>query len=381
MRLAFFITLILTLAAAGCDRASKAAESSAPPPTLLIAPEDVVTVRPLAVSSGPLITGTIQPDRKADLRAEISAVVLAVLKENGQPVKKGDLLVRLDDMAIRDSLVSSQEAQRTATQAFEQAERQFQRLSTLRASGMVSAQQMEDAEIRRNTTQSDLSAAGARVAQARQQLQRTESRAPFDGLVSDRKVSAGDTVQIGRELVKVIDPAHLRFEGLVSSDALSSVKPGQAVNFRVNGWGAQEFNGRIRLVAPAANPTTRQVEVLVDIEGSVPARMAGLYAEGRIEAASSVALMIPSSSVVRDGERAFAWKVQGAALRKVALSLGERDVRRGDFAVQSGVADGDQLLRHPVATLKDGQTVSSTAPAGGLGASNSASAASAPIVR
>ncbi|WP_238587708.1 efflux RND transporter periplasmic adaptor subunit [Caenimonas sp. SL110] len=380
MRLVLFLTLSLTLALAGCDRASKAAENSAPPPRLLIAPEDVVTVRPLAVSSGPLITGTIQPDRKADLRAEISAVVLAVLKENGQPVKKGDLLVRLDDTAIRDSVISAQEAQRTAGQAFEQAERQFQRLSTLRASGMVSAQQMEDAEIRRNTTQSDLSAARARMVQARQQLQRTEARAPFDGLVSDRKVSAGDTVQVGKELVKVIDPAHLRFEGLVSSDALSSVKPGQAVNFRVNGWGAQEFNGRIRLVAPAANPTTRQVEVLVDIEGAVPARMAGLYAEGRIEAASSVALMIPSSSVVRDGERAFAWKVQGAALRKVALSLGERDVRRGDYAVQSGVADGDQLLRHPVATLKDGQSVSNTVPAGGSAASASA-AASAPIVR
>ncbi len=382
MRLAIFITLILTLASAGCDRASKAAQSPAAAPPLLIAPEDVVTVRSSAVSSGPLITGTLQPDRKADLRAEISAVVLAVLKENGQPVKKGDLLVRLDDMAIRDNLTSLQEAERTATQAFEQAERQFQRLSTLRASGMVSAQQMEDAEIRRNTAQSDLSAARTRVVQARQQLQRTEARAPFDGLVSDRKVSAGDTVQAGKELVKVIDPAHLRLEGLVSSDALSSVKPGQAVNFRVNGWGTQEFNGRIRLVAPAANPTTRQVEVLVDIDGAVPARMAGLYAEGRIEAASSVALMIPASSVVRDGERTFAWKVQGAAIRKVALSLGPRDVRRGDYAVQSGVADGDQLLRHPVATLKDGQAVSNTAPAGNPAASDSASAAaSAPIVR
>ena len=65
----------------------------------------------------------------------------------------------------------------------------------------------EDAEIRRNTTQSDLAAAKTRVVQATQQLQRTEARAPFDGIVSDRKVSAGDTAQIGKELVKVIDPS------------------------------------------------------------------------------------------------------------------------------------------------------------------------------
>ena len=64
MRLAFFITLILTVASTGCDRASKAAQSPAAPPPLLIAPEDLVTVRSSALSSGPLITGTLQPDRK-----------------------------------------------------------------------------------------------------------------------------------------------------------------------------------------------------------------------------------------------------------------------------------------------------------------------------
>jgi membrane fusion protein (multidrug efflux system) len=378
-----FLTLTMTLALAGCDRSAQATAKTAPAaaPALLIAPEDTLTVRPATVSAGPLITGTIQPDRRADLRAEVSAVVLAVLKENGQAVKKGDLLVRLDDTSIRDSLVSSQEAERTAGQAFEQAERQFQRLSTLRASGMASAQMMEDAEIRRNQTQSDLSAAKARVVQARQHLQRTEARAPFDGIVSERKVSAGDTAQIGKELLKVIDPSSLRFEGLVSSDALSTVKSGQRVAFRVNGWGTQDFSGSIRLVAPTANPTTRQVEVLVDIEGTVPGRMAGLYAEGRIEAASSVALMIPASSVVRDGERAFAWRIKGMTLQKVALTLGDRDLRSGDYVVKSGVAEGDQLLRHPVATLKDGQAVKAPQSAGGGAAASASAAASAPVVR
>ncbi|HSH89924.1 MAG TPA: efflux RND transporter periplasmic adaptor subunit [Ramlibacter sp.] len=380
-QLAYFLVITLSVALAGCQRGSNAEAKSAgaAPPALLIAPEDVITVHPAAVSAGPLITGSIQPDRRADLRAEVSAVVLAVLKENGQPVKKGDLIVRLDDTSIRDSLISAQEAERAAGQAYEQAERQFQRLTTLRASGMASAQQMEDAEIRRNSTHSDVAAAKTRVVQARQQLQRTEARAPFDGIVSDRKVSAGDTAQVGKELVKVIDPSSLRLEGLVSSDALSSVRAGQSVAFRVNGWGTQEFAGRIRLVAPTANAATRQVEVLVDINGEVPARMAGLYAEGRIEASTTTALMIPSSTVVRSGEQAFAWRVKGAALQKVPVTLGERDVRRGDYIVKTGLADGDQLLRHPVATLKDGQAVTATTSAGSAAAASAA--ASAPIVR
>ena len=282
---------------------------------------------------------------------------MAVHKDNGQAVQRGDLLVRLDDTSIRDGLLSAQEAERAASQAFDQAQRQSQRMKTLREQGMASAQQLEDAEIRRNTAQSDLSAARTRLVAARQQLQRTEVRAPFDGIVAERKVSAGDTAQV---LLKVIDPRSLRFEGLVSSDAIQSVKVGQAVSLRVNGYGKQEFGGRVKFVSPTANPTTRQVEVIVEIPGDAPARLAGLYAEGRIEASSSSALMIPESAIARDGERSFAWRINGAALQKVALTLADRDLRTGNYVVKAGLADGDRLLRHPVATLKDGQAVKDT---------------------
>ena len=71
----------------------------------------------------------MQPERRADLHAEVSAVVVAVLRENGDPVKKGDLLVRLDDTSIRDSLMSATASEKAAVQAYEQAERQFQRMT------------------------------------------------------------------------------------------------------------------------------------------------------------------------------------------------------------------------------------------------------------
>jgi membrane fusion protein, multidrug efflux system len=347
----------LSLALVACGRLGGQAEAvPAAPPPLLLAQEDVFTLRPAALSAGPLITGSIQPERKADLRAEVSSVVLAVLKDNGQPVRRGELLVRLDDTSIRDALVSAEEALRVATQALEQAQRQLERLKTLRASGMASAQQVEDAEIHRNSTQGDLSAAKARVVQARQQLERTQARAPFDGIVAERKVSAGDTAQLGKELLKVIDPGSLRLEGLVTAESVQGIHPGQPVSFRVNGYGTQDFAGRIRLVSPSANPATRQVEVLVDILGEAPPRLAGLYAEGRVEATGGTALLVPASAIVREGDRAFAWRLQGGAVHKVALTLGERDPRRGDWIVRGGLADGDRLLRHPLGTLRDGQS-------------------------
>jgi membrane fusion protein (multidrug efflux system) len=350
-------------AAAAADGKPVAAQA----PVLLSA-EDLITVRSNALASGPSITGSVQPERRADLRAEVSAVVLQVLKENGDPVRRGDLIVRLDDTSIRDTLTSAEASATAAVQAYEQAERQYQRVVKLRESSLVSTQQVEDAEIRRNTAQSDREAARTRVVTARQQLQRTEVRAPFDGIVSDRKVSVGDTAQIGKELVRVIDPHSLRFEGLVSADNIGEVKAGQRVMFRVHGFADRDFTGTIARVNPAANATTRQVEVLVTFaDQKQQPDVAGLYAEGHVETRQTTAITIPATALVREGDAAFAWRVSDRALQKVSLSIGDRDPRSGEFVLKNGLSEGDKLLRYPTTTLQNGQRVE-MAPAGGSSA-------------
>ncbi len=351
------LPLALALVLAACGKEAPKADKAAAAPPLLLAAEDMVAVKSAALASGPSITGSVQPERRADLRAEVSAIVLQVLRENGDAVRRGELLVRLDDTAIRDGLASAESASRAAAQAHDQAVRQFDRMTTLRASGMASAQQLEDAEVRRNNALSDLEAARTRAVLARQQLQRTEVRAPFDGIVSDRKVSAGDTAQVGKELLKVMDPASMRFEGLVSADHIGAVKAGQNVTFRVNGYPDQEFTGKVRRVNPAANATTRQVEVLVDFTGKAQPRLAGLYAEGRLETATASGLTLPATAVVRDGDRASAWRVAESKVRKVTLDVGERDARTGDYVLKAGLAEGDLVIRHPSALLKEGQAV------------------------
>jgi multidrug efflux pump subunit AcrA (membrane-fusion protein) len=331
------VSLISLFALTGCG---KGAVGNTPEKDatakMQLAPEDVLTVASTALASGPSITGSIEPERRADMRAEVSAVVLAVLKENGDPVKKGDLIVRLDQTAIRDSLTAAEASANAADQAYEQAERQYQRMATLIKTGVVSTQQLE----------------------------RTEVRAPFDGVISDRKVSAGDTAAIGKELVKVIDPTSLRFEGLVSADSIGQVKAGQSVWFKVHGYSSDEFTGVITRVNPAANVTTRQVEVLVAFDDAQKQpNVAGLYAEGHVETQSSSTLSLPSASIVNEGDNAFAWRVNGAKLQKVALTLGDRDPRTGSFALRGGLAEGDKVLRFPNSSLKDGQEVQTAAEA------------------
>jgi membrane fusion protein, multidrug efflux system len=364
-------------AASGATPSGPAAPAKAAA-VLLLAPEDVRVVYATLRATGPVISGSLQPEKRADLRAEVAATVQQVLKDNGELVRAGDLIVRLDDTAIRESLLSAEESVRAATQALEQTERQVSRLRTLQGQGMSSMQALEDAEVRRNSANSELVAARARVASARQQLRRTEVRAPFAGVVSARQVSAGDTAQVGRELVKVIDPGSLRFEGLVSADRLQELKLGQVVSFRVNGFGDQLFAGKVRRVDSAANATTRQVAVLVSFDGAQAApRVAGLFAEGRIETGGAQQLMLPEGTVLRSGDAAHVWKLGQGQVQKVPVKLGERDPRSGEFPVLSGLSSGERVLRSPASTLVDGQKFELAKPAATLAATPAATPAPA----
>ena len=368
--------LVLAIASSlvACGKDSKAPEGKDNKPTqLTVAQEDVLTIQSDSVASGPVITGSIEPERRADLRAEVSAIVLQVLKENGEPVKRGDVLVRLDETSIRDTLMSAEDAQRASSLALDQANRQLERLKTLSASGMTSAKALDDAEMARNNAMSELSGSKSRVATARQQLARTTVRAPFDGIVSERKVSNGDTANIGKELVKVIDPTSMRFEGAVSADSVSSVKVGQKVNFRVNGYANQEFAGTVKRIDPAANPVTRQVEVLVGFADNAQPRVAGLYAEGRVDAAATDALMLPESALVRVGDSSHTWRIKDKTLSKVKLVVGARDARTGNVEIKQGLAAGDVVLRSPTSNLKDGQKVDM--PSARVASANGAGAA------
>lgn len=349
------VALLFALTACGGEAPTDAKPKPAAP--LQLVAEDVLVLDTQSLAQGPVVSGSLQPELRADLRAEVAGVVLEVLKDNGDSVAKGDLLIRLDPTAIRDKLLSAQEAERAAAVAMEQSERQLKRMQSMAGQGLVATEALENAEAKRNQAQSDLASARARVVEARQQLEKTEVRAPFDGVVGARVVSAGDTAQIGKELLTVLDVATMRFEGHIAADQVGRVQPGAAVGFRVNGYPDRRFDGQVQRVNPVADAATRQVQVLVSLPKTDVTWVAGLYAEGRIDVASRPALLVPESAVVNEGDTHSVWQVQDGVLHKVAIQLGERDERLGRYEVLSGLSTGAQVLRHPLGAMKDGATV------------------------
>jgi membrane fusion protein (multidrug efflux system) len=357
----FSVALCLGLSGTlvACKKPDSEADKKPAAVAISLGNEDILQLGTSEHGNGPVISGSLQPEIRADLRAEVAAMVIKVHKENGELVRKGDLLVSLDSSVLRDNLNSADESMRAAAQSLDGAERQYQRMKSLQAQGMVSTQGLEESENKRNSAQSEFVASKARMAAAKQQLDRTEVRAPFQGVVSARKASAGDTAQIGKELIQVIDPSSMRFEGQVSADQMSVLKLGQRVNFRINGVaqsGDQLGNrGTIKRIDGAANPVTRQVSVIVEISGKDRPPVVGLFAEGVIETSTKSVLMISESSLRREGDKVFAWVLDGDKIVKRNIQLGDRDTRLGEWVVNSGLVASDKILRTTSSSLKDGQ--------------------------
>src|SRR5258708_39878900 len=110
-------------------------------------------------------------------------------------------------------------------------------------------------------------------------------------------VNAGDFVAPGNPAYTIINPSTMRLEASVPAEALSAIRQGAPVEFSVNGYATRRFIGRISSINPVADPSTRQVRVIVTIPNQGGTLVSGLFAEGRVSAESRTSAGVPPTAV------------------------------------------------------------------------------------
>lgn len=320
------------------------AQGPPPPQAVTIGPESVARVERGEVRTGPLISGELHPEREATVRAEVGGAILEVRVDEGQPVRRGALIARIEARALDDTRMSAQSAVRSAEQALGVAEREAARTETLVKGGALAERDLEAARNAVAAARAQLADARARLASAERQLGDTVIRAPITGIVSDRPVNQGDVVAPGTPLVTIIDPSSMRLDASVPSAALPSLRVDQPVEFRVRGYGEQLFTGHIERISPAADPVTRQVPIYVSVPNTAGRLIAGLFAEGRITSETRTGLVVPSAAVETEGSSSWVLRVRDGKAERVAVEVGLTDEARGRVELRSGVAEGDVLL-------------------------------------
>ncbi len=339
------LLMAAALLVAACGREKRAPrEAPAEAQVTVLGPESIVVVDSVELRTGPAISGTLQPDVQAQVRAEVTGTVLQTYVEQGQRVAKGTALARIDDRAVEDAYRSAQSQVRSAEANRDVARRNAERAQALSKAGAIADRDLEQAESQATAAEAQLADAQARLASAEKTLGYTRVTSPITGVVSERQASAGDVMQVGDALFTIVDPRTLRLQGTVPAEQVGELKSGAPVQFTVTGYRGRTFSGRIDRVNPTADPATRQVRVYVSIPNSEQSLVAGLYAEGQVGAAIRRALLAPANAVDQRGVMPTVLRLRGGRAEQVQVALGIRDPAKDRLEIRSGVARGDTLI-------------------------------------
>jgi len=356
------LTLAATMAAAaGCRRGDANAEPAGNQ-SVVIGPENIVVVTEQEIRTGPALSGALAPEREATIRAELSAPVVETLIDQGQRVAAAQLLIRLDDAAIRDQVLSARSAVTTAQANLTVAQHEQDRNEALLKAGAIAERMVEQSRAQVTAARAQLATAQAQLASADKQASNTRITAPFAGIVSARQVNAGDVVSPGTALVTVVDPSTMRLEASVPAEALGAVRLGAPVDFSVTGYPNRHFTGRVTRVNPIADPATRQVRIIASLPNTGGTLVGGLFAEGRVSSESHRAPIVPQSAVDERGLRPSVVRLKNGRTEKTEVSLGLRDAATETVEVTQGVATGDTVLLGAARGISAGTPVKVSAP-------------------
>jgi RND family efflux transporter MFP subunit len=343
------------LAAVACG--GRDATVTARPAVIELGAENVAIVRIDTVRAGPVMSGTLNPVRTAQLRSQLAGSVLQTYAEQGQHVAANQLLARIDATAIRDAYRSAQSGVAAAQLAATVAAAQGRRYDTLFAAGAISDHDRELIAEQAAQAETQRANAAAQLAQVKQQLDAADVRSPFVGVVSARDVNVGDVIQPGMPLYAVVDLTALQLEASVPADRIAAVRVGAPLTFLLNGYGSRTFAGRITRINPVADPSTRQVSVYAELPNPGGALVGGLFATGRIVTTTVEGLSIPAAALDTRGLRPSVLRVRHGAVERVDVAVGLRDDLAERLEITSGVAAGDTLLLGQAQALSPGTMV------------------------
>jgi membrane fusion protein, multidrug efflux system len=352
---------LLLIAAAGCKR-DNADAANATPTGMVVGPENIAVVKAQTITSGPALSGTLMPVEQANVRAEVGGSVLQTLVEQGQRVARGQTLARIDDSAIRDQALSAQSAVTTAQSTVDIDRKDLTRDQTLNKAGAIADRDVERAQNTLSGAEAQLANAKAMLANARKQLDKTNIVSPFAGVVSARQVSAGDVVQPGGALYTVVNPSTMQLEASVPADALSDVHIGDAVAFSVNGYPDRQFVGHVTRINPVADPSTRQVRLVVALPNEGGQLVGGLFADGHVASETRSAPVVPLAAVDERELRPFVMRLKSGQVQKSEVTLGIRDAANETVEIRSGVQPGDTILMGAARGISPGTPLRVTAP-------------------
>lgn len=313
-----------------------------PPGGNMPVPVKMMQVQAASVSDTVTAAATLRPHESVVLRPEIDGRIVSLSFNEGQLVKKGAVIVRLDDAEPRAALAASEADMKLA-------ESRFRRSEDLAAKGFISQQALDEAR-------ANLDVVRARMREVRVGLDRAVIRAPFTALAGLRKVSPGAYVKKGDDIVELAAIDQLNLDVRVPEIYLPLVKIGQPVSVTVDALPGETFNGKVYAMEPVVDLATRGALVRARIPNSNGKLKPGMFARVSADLGNRPnAVVVPEQAILPKGGKTFTYKVVEGHAMLTPVQLGRRT--SGQVEVLSGLKKGDTIVVDGLLKLKPGAPV------------------------
>lgn len=285
--------------------------------------------------------GTAVANESVDITSKTSNLVVAIHFRDGQNVKRGQVLVALDDAQARAGLAE-------ASAALTESTSQYERARDLLSTRVVSQSQYEQLE-------ATMKANRARVDAARARQGDTVIRAPFDGRVGLRRVSVGSLVNPGTVITTLDDTSVMKVDFAVPENQLGSLRSGLEITARTAAHPDRELAGRVLTIDSRIDPATRSVTVRALVPNESGLLRPGMYVNVSLAREEYDALVIAEEALVPEQSRQYVFVVEdGRAVRR-EVRIGRRTP--GRVEVVSGLARGERIVVEGTQKLREGSPV------------------------
>lgn len=288
--------------------------------------------------------GTLHANEAVVLSATITDTVRAVHFEDGQRVKKGDVLVEMTDDEEHALLAEAQAA-------VGEAERQYERVKSLAKTNLATASLLDERRQAFDSAQAKLLATQSR-------LNDRLILAPFDGVVGLRNISAGTLVTPGTPLTTLDDDNVMKLDISIPALFLDAVSPGLTVTAKTRERGG-EFSGRVTAIDSRIDPLTRSIRVRALIDNPERLLRPGMLMTVNLQKEETLALMLPEEALLQEGFRSFVYRInrdsEPLTVSKHEVQTGAR--RLGTIVITGGLNPGDQVVTHGILRLRDGNPI------------------------
>lgn len=292
-------------------------------------PVEAVTLKLQPLTGGLQTVGSLRADESVVVRPEVAGRIVRIHFTEGGRVKAGQPLFTLDGSVPQAAL-------NEATANLENSRRAMERSRQLIDQKLIAQSDYDRALATYGVDQ-------ARVASARTILSKMTLRAPFSGEIGLRKVSVGEFVNVGQDLVTLVrlDPIEVDFS--VPESALGQLERGQKIHVTVDAFPGENFGGAVTAIDPVVDPNSRSAKLRARIANPDGRLRPGQFAQLRLDVGSGAnALMVPEQALMQEGDTRFVYTIVDGKAKKTVVKTGTRTP--GLVQVTQGLKAGDVVI-------------------------------------